>query len=86
MPSWIDKTIESDGIDLYLLCSNDLPWTPDSVRENPGENREKLYNEYLNELQLFKKNFAIVKGEGEIRLKNAIHKIDNILQPSREPK
>ena len=31
---------------LHLLCDTDLPWQPDSVRENGGEMRNTLNETY----------------------------------------
>lgn len=77
---WIDKALENAGIDLYLLCYPDLPWEPDPLRENGGEMRFRLYEQYREELETFGFPYHIVKGQGEERLNNAIFAVDQILK------
>jgi NadR type nicotinamide-nucleotide adenylyltransferase len=68
---WIEEKVKSHGYDLYLLCSIDLPWVEDPLREHPGK-REELFALYLRELQQLKVNFAIISGIGTERTENAI--------------
>jgi NadR type nicotinamide-nucleotide adenylyltransferase len=68
---WIEEKVKSHRYDLYLLCSIDLPWVADPLREHPGK-RKELFGIYLDELQQLKVNFAIISGIGEQRLQNAI--------------
>lgn len=74
-PEWFEQELQRCPIDLFLLCRPDLPWEADSVRENGGENRIKLYNEYLSHLRNYGFNFVEIEGEGETRLKNAVSAI-----------
>ncbi|HON17624.1 MAG TPA: ATP-binding protein [Salinivirgaceae bacterium] len=77
---WVFKQLPVDfknilvelRFDLYLLCSPDIPWIPDPVRENGGEARNKLFDEYKNELQRFGYNFRIVEGDGQQRINCAL--------------
>ncbi len=71
-PVWLEEKITKCPIDLYLLCCPDLPWEADSVRENGGENREKLFNHYRDQLIDYGFNFVEIGGEDETRLNNAI--------------
>jgi NadR type nicotinamide-nucleotide adenylyltransferase len=68
---WIEEQVTNHRYDLYLLCGIDLPWEADPMRENPDE-REEIFNLYLEELQLMKAPFSIISGMGERRLRNAI--------------
>jgi nicotinamide riboside kinase len=79
MPDWLDTEIQKTKNDLYLLCKPDIPWKPDSVRENGGEMRTILYEEYENELRLAGLHYAIVEGQGDERLNNAMKKIQEFL-------
>ena len=36
-PAWIRAAAGNRRGDLYLLCDIDVPWTPDPVRDRPGE-------------------------------------------------
>ena len=78
-PDWIDNEILKTKNDFYLLCRPDIPWVPDGVRENGGEMREVLFNDYLKELNKIKLNFAVVEGNWENRLNNAIKIVDKYL-------
>jgi NadR type nicotinamide-nucleotide adenylyltransferase len=68
---WIEEKVKSHRYDLYLLCSIDLPWVADPLREHPGK-RKELFGMYLDELQHLKANFAIISGTGKERTDNAI--------------
>ena len=74
-PEWLEPEIQKCPMDLYLLCRPDLSWEADAVRENSGENRMKLYNEYLGNLRNYGLNFVEIEGNGEERLENAISAI-----------
>jgi NadR type nicotinamide-nucleotide adenylyltransferase len=71
-PDWLDDEIRNCRMDLFLLCAPDLPWEPDAVRENGGENRKKLYEEYRSELIHYGFPFAEIEGTGDERLYSAI--------------
>ena len=71
-PTWISDHIKSSQIDLFLVCSTDLPWIPDPVRENGGEKREALFQLYIKEIQRFGFDYEIVQGIGEARLDCAL--------------
>ena len=79
-PNWIEDRILDCPIDLFLLCLPDLPWEADSVRENGGENRLKLLDQYRNELQHYGFKFVVISGMGEARLKSAINAMNNRVQ------
>lgn len=75
VPEWLDHEIQNCPIDLFLLCRPDLPWEADSVRENGGENRIKLYNQYKRNLQEYGFNFIEVEGIGENRVATAVESV-----------
>ncbi len=72
VPEWLEDAMGSCQVDLYLLCLPDLPWEADPVRENGGENRLKLFNQYRNELIRRKLPFVEIGGTNDVRLNNAI--------------
>lgn len=74
-PLWLEDAIASYPVDLYLLCQPDLEWEADPLRENGGDNRLALYDEYKKELMAHGCNFGEIGGEGEKRLWNAVEKI-----------
>jgi len=57
-----------------LLMKPDLPWEPDPLRENPDD-RDELFDRYVALLDESGANYAIVSGEGEERLNNAMNAI-----------
>ncbi len=75
VPDLIDDRILNCPIDLFLLCCPDLPWEADVVRENGGENRIKLYEQYQLELKHYNFNFVEISGTGDERLNQAIQAI-----------
>lgn len=55
----------------YLLCSPDLPWEADPLRENPSD-RQQLFYWYAQDLTGRGLRFAVVQGHGDERLHNAL--------------
>ena len=72
-PQWITDHIWRSKIDLFLVCSTDLQWIADPVRENGGERREQLLNIYCNEISSFGFEYEIVNGFGSLRTENALN-------------
>lgn len=79
VPEWIEDKIQNCSIDLFLLCNNDIEWIPDSVRENGGEMRDKLFEIYKNELIKYGFKYRIVKGKGKDRFNNAFNHIQELI-------
>jgi len=78
VPDWLEDRVQNLPIDLFLLCYPDLPWEADYVRENGGENRMKLFEEYRLELKHYNFNFVEISGTGNDRLVKAIAAIRDI--------
>ncbi len=76
-PGWIGDYLSTAKIDLFLVCSPDLPWVPDPVRENGGEMRQKLFELYCREIEKYGFKYEIVEGFGEARLNNALRLLKN---------
>ncbi|HPW90722.1 MAG TPA: ATP-binding protein [Paludibacteraceae bacterium] len=82
---WVYKLLPIDfkqyinymQFDLYLLCFPDIPWYPDSVRENGGEARNQLFDIYNSELEYFGYHYGIVSGLDDERRQKAL----NIIKP-----
>jgi nicotinamide riboside kinase len=79
IPDWIEQEIYKTKNDLYLLCKPDIPWEPDPVRENGGEMREILFNEYIHELVDEGLNYAYVEGKGNERINTAVNEVQKFL-------
>lgn len=55
----------------YLLCSPDLPWEPDPLRENPHD-RDMLFTLYREMLQQLGAVYITVRGNGDARLDSVL--------------
>jgi NadR type nicotinamide-nucleotide adenylyltransferase len=73
---WILEQIEQRPVDLYLLCSPDIPWEPDPQRENPDD-RDELFKLYKRALK--DKPSVVIRGNESERLKQAISEIEHLL-------
>lgn len=67
VPQWLDDAIQKAEFDLVLLCAPDLPWVADGVRENGGEERDRLFEKYEKELMAYGMSWELVSGRGEDR-------------------
>lgn len=68
----LDSIIER-RYDLYLLCSIDLPWTKDTLREYPDiERRKQLFHMYKDILINQSTPWTEIKGSQDKRLQRAI--------------
>jgi len=77
VPEWLEESIRKYKVDLFLVCDTDLPWEPDDVRENGGENRDKLQQRYIDEIETEQFRYKLVQGDGKTRTQNAIDLIKN---------
>ncbi|OFX72657.1 MAG: hypothetical protein A2X12_07425 [Bacteroidetes bacterium GWE2_29_8] len=77
--TWIDDYLMTKPYKLHLLCSPDIPWEYDPLRENP-ESREILFKIYLSVLNDYQLPYRIITGDGIARINNAIDIIDEIIK------
>ncbi len=75
VPDFLNNRITENYFDFYLLCYPDLAWVADPVREHGGDERLYFYEWYKREIEKTGKPFAIVKGNGNKRLENALNAI-----------
>jgi NadR type nicotinamide-nucleotide adenylyltransferase len=68
--SLINELVSENHFDLHVLCAPDIPWENDPMRENPND-RHDLFEKYLNVLNAFKKDYIIVSGSEDERLKKS---------------
>jgi NadR type nicotinamide-nucleotide adenylyltransferase len=72
-PPELEELYRQQSYDLHLLCSPDLPWTPDPLREAPElAVREELFAAYRAALETDARLFRTVDGTGEARLRSAL--------------
>lgn len=71
---WIIAQSEERHYDLWMLCSPDIPWESDPLRENPHD-RDRLFQAYMAMLDRLNKPYVILSGSREARLKNALRAV-----------
>lgn len=64
-------------IDHYFLCSPDIPWEDDPLRENPHD-REELFKRYKELLEEKNVPFTVLSGPLDQRIETAIAIIEAI--------
>lgn len=75
----IQELVKQDLFDLHILCTPDIPWEEDSLRENPN-NREQLFELYKDSLSNYGKNFIVVSGSHEGRFEKSLQSIGLLLK------
>jgi nicotinamide riboside kinase len=55
----------------YLVCSEEIPWEADPLRENPHD-RARLTNVILEKIQTLKRPYILLRGSIEERETQAI--------------
>ena len=77
--NWILNQIATSKYDMYLLCSVDLPWIKDELREYPDlETRKKLYYYYKDIMINQSSPWIDISGDYERRLQKAIKGVDTL--------
>lgn len=74
---WVQATTAERPYALWLLCTPDMPWEPDPLRENPHD-RDRLFTVYEQTLQQLNKPYAIMRGPHEQRLQQALQAIRDL--------
>jgi NadR type nicotinamide-nucleotide adenylyltransferase len=75
----LNKASEENNYDLYLLTYVDTPWEEDDLRDRPGL-RLEMFTAFENALKKNQKNYILLKGDKETRLKVATAAIDEIIR------
>jgi NadR type nicotinamide-nucleotide adenylyltransferase len=70
----ITQLAEKDIFDLHILCTPDMPWEADPLRENP-DNRDELFELYKKSLIAHHKHFIVVEGNHQKRLAKSLKTI-----------
>ena len=76
-PTFLTDHLREYPMDFYLLCTPDLPWEPDPLREN-GDKREYFFDWYKRELDDLQVPYGIVSGAGEARVQSAVQQIKQL--------
>ncbi len=81
LPDELVTALASRTPRVYLLTAADLPWEHDPLRENPHD-RERLLARYEGLLDASGFPWALVSGQGEERLANALRALTTIEPPA----
>ena len=73
----IQKLLFNQTIQHYFLCSPDIPWEEDPLRENPHD-RERLFDCYKNLLEEWRLPFSVLKGSLDQRKSMIITQLDKL--------
>ena len=71
----LEKYALQNTYNLYLLTNIDIPWEADDLRDKPNE-RKKMFEFFHDTLKQYNRNFIILTGSKEERLKTAIKHIE----------
>lgn len=76
---WIEQQLDAEREALHLLCTPDIPWEPDPLRENPTD-RPALFQWYQDWLEAQRYSYHVIAGEdtGQ-RMQQAIAAIEKHL-------
>ncbi len=69
--TFIDRALNAQHFDHYFLCTPDIPWEPDPLREHP-EQRHELFALYHKKLVALNLPFTVLKGSVEERLQTCM--------------
>jgi NadR type nicotinamide-nucleotide adenylyltransferase len=75
-PPDLEAAWENQKVDFYFLCTPDIPWHPDPLREHP-DSRNELFDLYHHYLALYDRPFEILKGDMNTRMEQVRHTISN---------
>ena len=67
----INDLLDQQKIDHYFLCKPDIPYEDDPLRENP-DNRDELFEIYLNALNQKELPFTIIQGTTMQRIEKVL--------------
>ncbi len=78
-PEWITNAADERQYDLYLLMDTDVPFVADSQRYLPND-RQLSLERCVEELEMRGRNYRIIRGSWDERLKTAIKEVEEIIR------
>lgn len=70
-PPFIEEHLLKQDYDYYFITNNDVPWTPDPLRQNKYS-RDLLFEMNVAEVKKINVAHSIISGIGEERVRNAV--------------
>ncbi len=78
---WLEKMVKNQPVDVYFLCYPDLKWEYDELREYPNEEeRIRLFEMYVEVLDMFNCSYQIVKGNEQERVEFCLSEVRKMLE------
>jgi len=74
---WIIEQTERRPYDLWLLCTPDMPWEPDPLREN-AHDRDRLFDVYERMLCALGKGYGVMSGDRDTRIHQSANAISDL--------
>ena len=74
---WVESKVSSYKNRVYLLCTPDMKWEQDELRENPDD-RAEIFNIYRENLEYFNLDFHILEGPEKYRMREAISIMESL--------
>lgn len=72
-PAWIEAACRERLGDLYLLCSTDIPWVADGVRDRPlTSERAAMHDAFALALHDLGARTVLIEGTGDARTDRAL--------------
>lgn len=62
----------NSSVDLYFLCTPDIPWEADILRENPKD-RDRLFEKYQQFIDISGKPYNVLNGTLQNRKDDILH-------------
>ncbi|WP_417443100.1 AAA family ATPase [Joostella sp.] len=75
----LEKYALENKYDLYFLTYIDIPWVKDDLRDKPDA-REEMFSYFKDALDTYDRNYVLLKGDLETRLKIAIKHVDKLIK------
>ena len=75
IPDRIKEMSYTTPVDLFILCTPDLPWEDDPLREHP-DHGDRLFEIYQNTLKSAEENYITVTGNLEERIQKVLEFLD----------
>tara|TARA_B110000438_G_C15744830_1_gene620214 strand:- start:361 stop:867 length:507 start_codon:yes stop_codon:yes gene_type:complete len=74
----IRELVNKELFDLHILCTPDIPWEEDKLRENP-HSRAHLFELYQSSLSRNNKSFIVVSGTQQNRIEKSLKAIEELI-------
>jgi len=74
----LERAIEKNYYDLYILTYIDTPWVADDLRDRPTQ-RLEMFTAFEQALKDHNKPYILVRGDQKTRLQKAVKAIDKLI-------